>query len=121
MTVHQFNRARRWDRRLKGSYSAGVMDGFDARLAGYDRPDPLLSDYNLTFYLRPFMRHAQAITNAAIARSRGRADGWDLADREVRRSDDEDWIERQVLSGMKDIVDYLRIQDRTGESWGFAA
>lgn len=84
------------------------MDGFDARMAGHDRPDVLLSEYNTTFYFRSLMRRAQALTNATIARSRGRADGWDLADREMCEAD----VENEVAVGMVQLAQYLRTHDR---------
>lgn len=99
MTARQFSRARRWDKRVYKAYQAGVMDGFDARLAGYDRPDPLLSDYNLSFYIRPRMRHAQEVTNATIARSRGRADGWDSANAEIIRAEHEEIVAGALSDG----------------------
>ena len=99
MTVYQWRRLRRWDQKCKAAYNSGVMDGFDARMTGLDRPDPLLSEYNTRFYFRPHMRHAQAVTNATIARSRGRADGWDLADREVLNAEHEEIVAGALADG----------------------
>lgn len=113
MTHGQFNRQRRWEKRVQPAYSDGVQAGVDARLRGAPRPDPLLSDYNTTFYLRSLMRRAQTLTNRSIARSRGRADGWDLADRQLS----EENIENEVTTGLREIADYLSGRGR----WGMAA
>lgn len=106
MTAKEFRRVRRWDKRVHKSYQAGVMDGFDMRLAGHDRPDPLLSDYNTKFYFRPRMKHAQTVTNAAIARSRGKADGWDSADREVLRAEHEEIVAGALADGFAELEWY---------------
>lgn len=113
MTARQFHRQRRWEKRVQPAYSDGVQAGVDARLKGRPRPEPLLSDYNTTFYFRSLMRRAQALTNRSIARSRGRADGWDLADRQLC----EENIENEVTIGLKQIADYLSSRGR----WGMAA
>lgn len=106
MTARQFNRARRWDKKVYRAYQAGILDGFDMRMAGHDRPEPLLSDYNVKFFIRPRMRHAQAVTNAAIARSRGKADGWDSADREVIQADHEEIVAGALADGFAELEWY---------------
>lgn len=110
MTAKQYRRSRRWDKKVYAAYQAGILDGFDARLAGHDRPDPLLSEYNTRFYFRPRMRQAQAVTNATIARSRGRADGWDSADREVIHAEHEEIVAGALADGFAELEWYANNQ-----------
>ena len=108
MTAREFKRQRKWDQKVQPAYQAGVMDGMDSAFTGEPRPQEILSDLDTTFYFRRYLRRAQAVSNAAIARNRGKVDGYDMALEQMQKADDDDWIESQVLQGMAQIENYLR-------------
>lgn len=108
MTARQYKRLRKWEKRVEPAYSAGFMDGQDMAYTGEPRPNELVSELDITVYFRRYMRHAQGVSNAAIARSRGRVDGFDMAMHQIKQAEDEDFIEAQVERGMEQIESYLR-------------
>lgn len=107
MTARNWKRLRKWDVRVEPAYRAGVMDGMDMAYIGEPRPQEIISDLDTTFYFRRYLRHAQEVSNAMIARNRGRVDGYDLAMAEMKKADDDDFIERQVEQGMAEITQFL--------------
>lgn len=108
MTWGQHRRLQKWERRVQPAYEAGVMDGMDCAFLGEPRPFEPSSELITTIYLRPYLRRAQAVSNAAVARMRGRYDGFELAAEQIRKADDEDFIDCQVAEGMAQIESYLR-------------
>lgn len=99
----RFYRLRKWDRRTQERYRAGIMDGTDLRLTGYECPQTFDDEYDISFYLRPFKRRYQWVTNGLVAHRRGKYDGWHIADREMDKAAQEDAVETAVCQLYADI------------------
>ena len=112
MTHKEFKRQRKWDQKVEPAYNAGLMDGMDMAFCGEPRPHEILSDIDTTFYFRRYLRRAQEVSNAAIARNRGKVDGYDMAMEQIQKADDEDYIEREFLRGMDELCGWLEARER---------
>lgn len=112
MTQGQYRRLRKWDLVTQPAYNAGVMDGMDARFCGCPRPvDPdegHKAPFDLRFFFHPRKRYEQQVLNHTIARERGRVDGWDMADDQVRQADEEEALLTEVEDGLQKFEAFLR-------------
>lgn len=98
MTHREYMRLRRWEARTRDAHRAGYVEGYDARLLGYSlAPLDGHAVYDTRFVV--FRRWEQSAYNHAVARSRGRAEGWDAADERL--------FGVEVASGLDDLQRWL--------------